>query len=220
MTFPPCRHGGSLASWELKQTYWSVYMSQSPKPPARDRILKAAAHLFYLEGIRGVSVDAIAERSGVTKKTFYYHFSSKDEVIAAYLLQRDSPNLAAFARWLREAEGPLPNRMESFFGHLAQAGRHPNWKGCGFLRTVAELANLPGHPARQAAAAHKKRVEAWLKAIFDEAGIAASAALAGQIALLMEGAFSAMLVHRDPSYAKTAGHAARVLVAAAQDATQ
>lgn len=191
---------------------------QPPAPPARERILKAAAHLFYLEGIRGVSVDAIAERAGVTKKTFYYHFTSKDEVIAAYLVQRDPPNMSAFARWLREAEGPLPERMEAFFGRLAQAGRHPKWKGCGFLRTVAELANLPGHPARQVAAAHKKRVEAWLEGIFHEAGIAAPGALAGQIAVLMDGAFSAMLVHRDPAYARTAGQAARVLVLMAQGA--
>lgn len=193
--------------------------SPAPEPPARDRILKAAAHLFYLEGI-SVSVDAIAERAGVTKKTVYYHFTSKDEIIAAYLVQRDPPNLVAFARWLREAEGPLPARVEAFFGRLTQAGRHPKWKGCGFLRTVAELANLPGHPARQAAAAHKKRVEAWLEATFREAGIAAPGTLAAQVALLMEGAFSAMLVHRDADYARTAGQAARVLVAAAQGANK
>lgn len=182
----------------------------------RDRIVKAAAHLFYLEGIRSVSVDAIADRAGITKKTLYYHFTSKDDLIAAYLEQRDPPNLAAFARWLKEAEGPLPERMEGFFARMAVAARHPKWKGCGFLRTTAELANLPGHPARKVAAQHKKKLEGWLADTFREAGLLAPEALAQQIAVLIDGAFSAMLVHRDAGYALAAGRAARTLVAAAE----
>lgn len=183
--------------------------------PARERILKAAAHLFYLEGIRAVSVDAIAERAGVTKKTLYYHFDSKDEVIAAYLGQRDQPNLVAFARWLQESEGTLPERMEAFFERMAEAASHPKWKGCGFLRTVAELANLPGHPARRVGASHKKKVEQWLEAEFATSGVAKAGQLAQQVAVLIDGAFSAMLVHRDVGYARSAGKAARALVSIA-----
>ena len=59
----------------------------------RERIVAAAARLFYNEGIRAASVDAIAEKAGVTKKTLYYHFRSKDELIAAYLESRDQPTL-------------------------------------------------------------------------------------------------------------------------------
>lgn len=189
-----------------------------PKPAsAREKILKAAAYLFYQQGIRAISVDAIAERAGVTKKTVYYHFTSKDDLIAAYLTGRDQPNLAAFARWLREAEGSLPEQIETVFTRIAEAARHPKWKGCGFLRTTAELAHLPGHPARQVGAAHKKKVEAWLTDCFDHSGLATPDALAKQIAVLIDGAFSAMLVHRDVGYALAAGQAARILVATALD---
>jgi len=184
--------------------------------PTQERILKSAAHLFYLEGIRTVSVDAIAERAGVTKKTLYYHFTSKDDLIAAYLAQRDQPNLTAFARWLGEATGTLPDRMETFFTRMAEAASHPKWKGCGFLRTTAELANMPGHPARKIGAQHKKKVEAWLEGEFTAAGIINARALAQQVAVLIDGAFSAMLVHRDAAYARVAGQAARALVALAQ----
>lgn len=189
-------------------------MSEKKAPSARERVLKAASYLFYLEGIRAISVDAIAERAGVTKKTLYYHFASKDDLIAAYLDLRDQPNLAAFARWLAEAEGSLAERMEAFFRRIAEAGSHPKWKGCGFLRTTAELANLPGHPARKVGAGHKKKVEAWLAEEFRQEGIAPPEALARQIAVLIDGAFSAMLVHRDAGYARDAGQAARTLVEA------
>lgn len=189
----------------------------SAKPlSAREKVLKSAAHLFYLEGVRSVSVDAIAERAGVTKKTLYYHFTSKDELIAAYLAQRDQPNLAVFTRWLAEAEGPLPERIETFFVRIAEAGRHPKWRGCGFLRTTAELANMPGHPARLVGAGHKKKVEQWLEEQFQLDGIAEPDILARQISVLIDGSFSAMLVHRDPSYALMAGKAARALTQGAR----
>ncbi len=51
----------------------------------REQIIQAAGALFYGEGIRSTSMDAIAAKAGVTKRTIYYHFPSKDDLIAAYL---------------------------------------------------------------------------------------------------------------------------------------
>lgn len=65
----------------------------------RDRIVLAAGKLFQDEGIRAVSMDAVAERTGVTKRTLSYHFRSKDDLIAAHLEARDQPNLALFQSW-------------------------------------------------------------------------------------------------------------------------
>ena len=59
----------------------------------RAQIIQAADDLFYGAGIRSASVDAIAEKAGVTKRTLYYHFRSKDDLIAAYLAARDEPTL-------------------------------------------------------------------------------------------------------------------------------
>jgi hypothetical protein len=86
------------------------------------------------------------------------------------------------------------------------------WKGCGFLRTSAELANLPGHPAIKIGAAHKKKFEAWLCEEFEQADIGNAALLARQILLLLDGSFAVVQLHRDPSYMETAGEAARSLV--------
>ncbi|MGJ4999446.1 TetR/AcrR family transcriptional regulator [Bradyrhizobium sp. HKCCYLS3077] len=183
--------------------------------PTRARIVAAASKLFYAEGIRAVSVDAVAETAGITKKTLYYHFRSKDDLVAAYLAARDQPNLALFKRWFDEAGGALPDKVAAIFSHLAESARHPKWRGCGFLRTTAELANLPGHPAIKIGAAHKKKFEAWLQATFAEAGIAGASELARQMLLLLDGAFAVVLLHRDASYMETAGEAARALVAAA-----
>lgn len=186
-----------------------------PSTPTRDRIVAAAAKLFYSEGIRAVGVDAVAEKAGVTKRTLYYHFRSKDDLIAAYLAGRDQPNLTLFRQWFDETPGALPGKVAAIFHRLARAARHPKWKGCGFLRTSAELANLPGHPAIKIGAAHKKKFEDWLRRSFAEAGIAEAAPLARQVLLLLDGSFAVVLLHRDPSYMDTAGDAAEQLVAAA-----
>jgi AcrR family transcriptional regulator len=184
-----------------------------PDKPTRTRIIEAASKLFYGEGIRAVSVDAVAEKAGVTKRTFYYHFESKDELVAAYLEARDQPNLKLMAGWFDKAEGGLPQKVEAIFQNLARSARHPRWKGCGFLRTAAELANLPGHPAIRIGARHKAGFERWLAGACAEHGVAAPEELARQVVLLMDGAFSVMLVHRDPAYVEAAGRAAATLAA-------
>src|SRR5690349_20956356 len=159
--------------------------------PTRERIVAAASKLFYGEGIRAVSVDAVAEKAGLTKRTLYYHFRSKDDLIAAYLEIRDQPNLALFKRWFAEADGDVAAKVEAIFRNLARSTRHPKWKGCGFLRTSVELVNLPGHPAMVIGRAHKKRVEDWLCTVFEEAVAQRDARqLAQQVILLLDGAFA------------------------------
>jgi AcrR family transcriptional regulator len=185
-----------------------------PEPSTRDRIVAAASRLFYSEGIRSVSVDAIAAKAGVTKRTLYYHFASKDDLVAAYLEKRDQPSLVLFKRWFAEIDGGVAEKTRGIFRNLANSARHRQWKGCGFLRTTAELANLPGHPAIKIAAAHKKSVEDWLRLTFEAEGIEDGAILARQILLLLDGSFAVVLLHRDPSYMETAGDAAFTLVAA------
>lgn len=183
--------------------------------PAKDRIIDAANRLFYAEGIRAVSVDAIATKAGLTKKTLYYHFKSKDDLIEAYLISRDQPNIALYKKWFDEADGELADKIETLFFNLAGSARHPKWKGCGFLRTAAELANMPGHPAMKVGALHKKKFEAWLSETFSKHGMSSSEELARHIVLLMDGAFSTVLVHRDPIYFESAGRAARGMVVGA-----
>jgi AcrR family transcriptional regulator len=189
-------------------------MASNP-PSTRDRIITAASKLFYSEGIRAVSVDAVAEKAGVTKRTLYYHFPSKDDLVAAYLEARDQPNIALFKRWFAEAEGGVAEKVRAIFIHLAASARHPKWKGCGFLRTSAELANMPGHPAIKIGAAHKKGFENWMSSIFAAEGLANAATLARQIVLLLDGSFAVVLLHRDASYMETAGDAAFALVSGA-----
>ena len=188
-------------------------MSEVPNP-TRKRLVDAATKLFYAEGIGRVSVDAVAEKAGLTKRTLYYHFKSKDDLIAAYLDGRDQPNIRQMSGWFEAAEGGVERKVEAIFTNLARVAKNPKWKGCGFLRTAAELASMPGHPAVKAGSRHKKNFETWLTGELSGYGVDEPQTLAREIVLLMDGAFSIMLIHRDPDYVEAAGHAAATLVRA------
>jgi AcrR family transcriptional regulator len=181
----------------------------------RERIVAAASRLFYNDGIGRVSVDAIAEAAGITKRSLYYHFKSKDDLVTAYLDYRDLPNLQAFQRWYEEAEGSTADRIAAIFDRLETAAKHPKWKGCGFLRTASELINMPGHPALKRGVAHKKRIESWFAECLSAEGIADAQGVALQLRILLDGAFAVVTLDRDPGYMSAAGRAARVLVGTA-----
>lgn len=151
----------------------------------RTSIISAAAHLFYVEGIRAVSLDAIAERAGVTKKTLYYHFASKDDLVAAYLEAQDQPVLALYRRWYEETDGDVANRVQGMFDGFRRAAERSKWRGCGFLRTIAELANMPGHPAVKIGQQHKKRFENWLGERLTAEGVKPPDIVARNVVVLM-----------------------------------
>ncbi len=170
----------------------------------KKRIIDAATRLFYGEGIRAVSVDAVAAEAGLTKKTLYYHFSSKDELIAAYLKSQDQPTLKLYQRWFDQTEGDVGDKIRGIFAQFSRVASRPKWRGCGFLRTTAELASTPGHPAVKAGAAHKKRFEDWLVQALGDHGVTDPASVARQIIVLLDGAATVMLIHRDPAYVDVA----------------
>jgi AcrR family transcriptional regulator len=178
----------------------------------RGAIVAAAARLFYEEGIRAVSMDAVAAKAGLTKKTLYYHFASKDHLVTAYLTAQDQPTLALYRRWYGEADGDVGRKVRGIFEGLASAADRAKWRGCGFLRTTAELANTPGHPALKAGSAHKKRFEAWLAETLASEGVRDASEIARKILVLIEGAATIMLIHRDANYMRSASEMAEQLV--------
>src|SRR5690349_885095 len=109
----------------------------------RRRLIAAADGLFYGQGIRAVGVDTVAEAAGVTKRTLYYHFASKDDLIAAYLEARDLPTLGRYQGLISRPGEPATRQVRGIFEQLAKHAKNPLWRGCSFLRAASEFANLP-----------------------------------------------------------------------------
>ena len=186
-----------------------------PRNPAdtRQRILNAAGQLFYRDGIRPVAMDAVADAAGVTKRTLYYHFDSKDDLVIAYLGHmgerlRGSMGKAA----ARRAGGPL-ERLLGVFDDLGVRLADARFRGCPFLNTAAELSE--SERVRAAAVAYKEDLRSWLEGQLAELGVHDPGPLSEQLMILTDGAIGTWLVRRDPRAAARAREAAAVLIQAA-----
>lgn len=180
--------------------------------PTRQCILDAAYALFRRKGYTRVSMDEIAAATTLTKRTLYYHFTSKDDLLAAVLEAQHLLALAAFRTFGDNLSGSPEDIVDTLFRDLAVWSDKPRWAGSGFTRLVIELADLPGHPARTIARRHKAMLEAHLAELFAKAKVDQPRECAREIWLLSEGAISLILVHRDRSYAAAAARAARKLI--------
>jgi AcrR family transcriptional regulator len=182
-----------------------------PLTPAGARVLEVASELFYTRGIRAVGVETIAEVAGVTKKTLYDRFGSKDALVAAYLQARDDRWRAWLGEYLDAAPDDPRARVLAVFDALDTWMRTYGPRGCGFVNAFAELPD-PDHPGHHVAAAQKQ----WLRATFTEMATAAGAAepeeTARALLVLHEGATVAYSTGVDPDAASVARDvAARLL---------
>jgi AcrR family transcriptional regulator len=180
--------------------------------PTRQTILDAAYGLFRRRGFMRVSMDEIAASARVTKRTLYYHFTSKDLLLARVLEAQHALALAAFRTFGENLAGSPESIIDQFFKDLAVWSDSPRWAGSGFTRLVIELADLRGHPARLIARRHKAMLEGHLADLLASVDVTSPRQRAREIWLLSEGAISLILIHGDRSYASAAAEAAKKLI--------
>jgi AcrR family transcriptional regulator len=172
----------------------------------QERILDTADRLFYGQGIRAVGVDTIAAEVGISKRTLYNYFPSKDELIVAYLSRR-----------LKPAPPSDRSPVEQILGNFERLERTIAtgvFRGCPFVNAVAELKE-PAHAANKIALAFKEQRRKWFRALLVQLGVDEPDTLSLQLLLLIDGAIAAAIVRGDPKVAVAARQAAAVLLAAA-----
>jgi len=156
-------------------------------PPPRERILQAARELFHRDGIRAVSVDALAAAAGTNKMTLYRHFSSRDELIAAYLQELATEGEGVWDEARAVHPGDPEAQLRFLLRRVSDFAAEGRGRGCALANAAVELAER-SHPARRVVEAHKRRQRDRLAALVREAGYARPERLADEIFLLVEGA--------------------------------
>ncbi|KAA6223417.1 TetR/AcrR family transcriptional regulator [Streptomyces albofaciens JCM 4342] len=180
---------------------------------ARVRLLDAAEELFYARGIQAVGMDEIRGASGVSLKRLYQSFPSKHELVEAYLRHRDERWRAALADYVEAHAATPQDAPAAVFDWLHTWFTDPGFRGCAFINAYGELGAVSEGVAR-AARDHKDAVHAYLTGLVQEIP-ASPEALAGQLALLLDGAITTATISGDPDTALRAREAAVALVAAA-----
>ncbi|MDT0493863.1 TetR/AcrR family transcriptional regulator [Streptomyces sp. NPDC012600] len=182
--------------------------------PAARRALAAAERLFYERGIHAVGVDLIAAEAGVTKKTLYDRFGSKEQIVVEYLAHRDERWRAFLAERL-DAAGPGPaERVLAVFDASRAWSSENGPKGCSMVNAHAEISD-PAHPAHAIITGQKQWMLALFTRLAEEAAPDGADRLARTLMLLHEGALVAHGLNVFPDPLAHAREEARAVLAAA-----
>ena len=176
----------------------------------RDQVFQTASRLFYQNGYRAIGVDTIAAESGIGKMTLYRHYSSKDDLIAAYLKDSNEQFWNNFEEITKDAP-TAREKLLAFFQSLQEYVITPACYGCPFLNIATEYpeTDYPGH---QVAIAHKQSVRMRFRQLAEETGAKQPDILADQLFLLMDGAYMASRMFGATNPAAHLAEAARILI--------
>lgn len=160
-----------------------------PRAEAQEIILNAAEMLFYKEGTHAVSVDAIVEQAGLNKMSVYRQFSSKTDLVLAYLERKQAAFRDEWTASMAKHPGQPREQLIQFFRDLAQKASAEEFRGCCFLNIAVEFPDK-SHPARQLVCAHQKELTEKFAEIVTTLGASNPTELAYTLILLMEGTYA------------------------------
>lgn len=132
--------------------------------------MAAAYELFAQRGIRDVGIAELIARAGVAKATFYGHFTSKDELVLAFL-ERCHQNLTVeqIIAECRKSSGDPIAQLLRIFDVLDGWFRRDDFQACAFVSTMLEMG--PTHPLGEASMSYLAQVRAFMRTLGEEAGL-------------------------------------------------
>jgi len=140
--------------------------------------------LFYEQGINATGMKQLTDAAHVSTRTFYQHFSSKEELVSAYLQRWDSEHLLGSEAGLDRLDLPPRARLLALFRTPPASAAA---RGCPFHNAAVEMSD-PDGPARTLITAHKQRFLEKITETANAAGADTPKQLAQQLAILHEGA--------------------------------
>lgn len=180
-------------------------------PTTPERIVAAAARCFYRDGIYATGVDALAAEAGISKRTLYNHFPSKDGVIAAYLRQREEQwQDKLHGLWEEVGDDPALQVVAYVRGY-AHPVEDEVFRGSAFINAAAELSDTE-HEALTVIQESMRHMETGIEGILAAAGVDDAASVSTRILYLVEGAVAVGGVRRDESCLRDAEYFIELLL--------
>jgi AcrR family transcriptional regulator len=156
---------------------------------ARDRVFQVAADLFYRDSIRAVGVETIVKQAGVAKISLYRSFESKDDLIVAYLENRNVDYWRNVDRVTAAKPDDPRAQMRAMVNYVASRATMSGYRGCPFINYAAEFPD-PSHPGHRVVDANKREMRRRLVGLSKAIGASRPAQLADALFLLIEGAYA------------------------------
>lgn len=191
----------------------SAQAERTEQAGTRERLLKAAAQLAYRDGVN-VGVEALCKSAGVSKRSMYQLFESKDELLAASLEKSAERTLSVVMPPAEAALSPR-ERILYIFARLESQARVTEYQGCPYLAVQVELKDTE-HPASRVARRIKVELfEDFFRTQGSLGGASDPETLARQLVLLFDGASARAGIRADDLHGGLATSMARLLLDAA-----
>jgi AcrR family transcriptional regulator len=156
---------------------------------AGERVFEVAADLFYRESIRSVGVETIVQQAGVSKISLYRNFKSKDDLIVAYLKNRNTEYWRKVDQILATKRGNPRARLLALIDYIGGRATTPGYRGCPFINFAAEFPDA-SHPGHEFVEENKQEMRRRLIALSKAMGARHPDQLADALFLLVEGAYA------------------------------
>lgn len=180
-----------------------IMIASEQKPQvARERILATSMRLFYRDGIRATGIDKIIAESGVAKMSFYRHFPSKADLVAAFLQKRHEDWMAWFASEVEAKLSKAGTGLEGIADVLRMWFKQPDFRGCAFINTVAEN-GLGENNQCLMARDHKKQLEVYIEKLAARLKLKKPKEIAAGAMILIEGTIVRAQITGNPDVALT-----------------
>jgi AcrR family transcriptional regulator len=179
---------------------------------ARDRILESAYDLFSRHGVRAVGVDEVIKRASVAKATLYRHFASKDDLVLAFLQQREELWTKDWVEAEARRRGATAEeQLLAIFDLFDEWFQRDDFEGCSFINVLLEM-NDRETPIGGASAVHLANIRSIIETLAREADLRDPEQFGHSWHILMKGSIVAA-GEGDSQAAKRAQAMGRLLIA-------
>ena len=160
------------------------------KEKVHDRILRVASDLFYKQGYNSTGINQIIAEADIAIGSLYNHFSSKNDLLQAYLIKEEKNWFEGFENSISNIQEPKEKiiALIDFRKKLQQSSR---FAGCHFIKIISEIGD--GNPiVSDFVKTHKDKQKEMIRIIIkeysDKHQLRDAGLMADHIFLLIEGA--------------------------------
>ncbi|PWN70312.1 TetR/AcrR family transcriptional regulator [Chryseobacterium phosphatilyticum] len=164
------------------------------KEKVRDRIIRVASDLFYKQGFNSTGINQIIAEADIAIGSLYNHFSSKNDLLQAYLLQEEQSWFEGFEKSMTKISEPR-EKILGLIDYRKKLQQNSKFSGCHFIKIICETGD--SNPAiSDFVKSHKQKQKTLIKTLVDQCKGAPETA-AETIFLLIEGAVVTSTINKN-----------------------
>ncbi|MEG0928064.1 TetR/AcrR family transcriptional regulator [Chryseobacterium sp.] len=160
------------------------------KEKVHDRIIRVASELFYKQGYNSTGINQIIAEADIAIGSLYNHFSSKNDLLHAYLIQEEIGWFDGFEKSIVNIEEPK-EKIIAVIDYRKKLQQSSGFAGCHFIKIISEIGDgnavvsdfVKKHKDKQ-----KEMIRIIVKEYSDKHQLEDASLMADQVFLLIEGA--------------------------------